>query len=322
MAAAIGVRGDYDAARLRELAKRSDDANQTRRLLALAAIYDGGSRTEAAKIGGVGLQTVRDWVLAFNAEGPPGLVNGKAPGNTALLTAAHRQALVEIIESGPIPAVHGVVRWRLIDLAQWVFEEFRISISKQTLSRELRALGLRKLSARPRHHAQDAEAMAAFKKTSPRASTRSRRGTRPSAPRDQRTRSTYIFGAICPAQGTAAGLVLPRCNTAAMALHLAEISRTVTPGAHAVLLLDQAGWHLSDKLNIPDNITLMPLPPKSPELNPVENIWQFMRDNWLSNRVFGSYDDILDHCCYAWNALADQPWTIMSIGLRNWAHRF
>ena len=107
-----------------------------------------------------------------------------------------------------------------------------------------------------------------------------------------------------------------------MALHLAEISRTVTPGAHAVLLLDQAGWHLSDKLDIPDNITLMPLPAKSPELNPVENIWQFIRDNWLSNRVFRSYDDILDHCCHAWNKLVDQPWTIISIGLRDSAHRF
>ena len=100
MAGAIGVRGDYDAARLRRLAKRSADANQTRRLLALAAIYDGGSRAEAAKIGGVGLQTVRDWVLAFNAEGPAGLVNGKAPGNAPLLTQAHRQALLEIVESG------------------------------------------------------------------------------------------------------------------------------------------------------------------------------------------------------------------------------
>src|SRR5438270_4648201 len=166
------------AAQIRVLAKRSKNAAQTRRLLALAAVYDGGSRTEAAKIGGVGLQTVRDWVLAFNAEGPPGLVKGKAPGNAPLLTQVHRQALLEIVESGPIPAVHGVVRWRLIDLAQWVFEEFRISISKQTLSRELRALELRKLSARPRHHAQDAEAMAAFKKTLPPASTRSPSATR------------------------------------------------------------------------------------------------------------------------------------------------
>jgi transposase len=178
MAAAICLREDYDATRLRGLATRSADAAQTRRLLALAVIYDGRSRSEAAKTGGVGLQTVRDWVLAFNAKGPPGLVNGKAPGNAPLLAQRHRQALLEIVESGPIPAVHGVVRWRLIDLAQWLFAEFGISISKQTLSRELRALGLRKLSARPRHHAQDGEALAAFKKTSPRASTRSPSATR------------------------------------------------------------------------------------------------------------------------------------------------
>jgi transposase len=146
------------------------------------------------------------------------------------------------------------------------------------------------------------------------------RGTRPSAPHDQRTRSAYIFGAICPAQGIAAGLVLPRCNTAAMALHLVEISRTVTPGAHAVLLLDQAGWHLSAKLDIPDNITLMPLPPKSPELNPVENIWQFLRANWLSNRVFETYDEIIAAACEAWNKLTALPETITSIGMRDWAH--
>ena len=104
-----------------------------------------------------------------------------------------------------------------------------------------------------------------------------------------------------------------------MALHLEEISCVVTPGAHAVVLLDQAGWHTSDKLSIPDNMTLMPLPAKSPELNPVENVWQFLRDNWLSNRVFDSHRDILDHCCFAWNNLVDQPWRIMSIGMRDWA---
>ena len=149
-----------------------------------------------------------------------------------------------------------------------------------------------------------------------------RRGTRPAAPQDQRTASTYIFGAICPKEGRAAGLVLPHRNTAAMSLHLAEIAAAVAPGAHAVLLLDQAGWHLSARLEVPSNITLVPLPPKCPELNPVENIWQFIRGNWLSNRVFRSYDDILDHCCHAWNRLVEQPWTIISIGLREWAHRF
>ena len=101
-----------------------------------------------------------------------------------------------------------------------------------------------------------------------------------------------------------------------MNLHLAEIAQAVAPGAHAVLLLDQAGWHLSDKLVVPPNLTLLPLPPKCPELNPVENLWQFLRDNWLSNQVFPSYRAILDHCCDAWNKLVAQPWIIMSIGLR------
>ena len=103
-------------------------------------------------------------------------------------------------------------------------------------------------------------------------------------------------------------------------LALAEISRAVKKGAHAVVILDQAGWHGAKDLEVPDNITLLPLPPRSPELNPVENIWQFMRDNWLSNRVFTSYEDILDHCCFAWNQLTQQPWKIMSIGMRDWAY--
>ena len=104
--------------------------------------------------------------------------------------------------------------------------------------------------------------------------------------------------------------------------HPAFGSAAVAPGAHAVLLLDQAGWHGSRALVVPGNITLMPLPPKCPELNPVENVWQFMRDNWLSNRVFKSCDDILDQCCFAWNRLTDQQWRIMSLGLRTWPHRF
>ena len=107
-----------------------------------------------------------------------------------------------------------------------------------------------------------------------------------------------------------------------MTLQLAEIAQAVAPGAHAVVLLDQAGWHLSRRLVVPPNITLMPLPAKAPELNPVENVWQFLRENWLSNRVFRSYEDILDHCCVAWNKLTNQPWRIMSIGLRDWAHGF
>ena len=106
-----------------------------------------------------------------------------------------------------------------------------------------------------------------------------------------------------------------------MALHLDEISVTIAPGAHAIVIVDQAGWHFANALQVPANITLIPLPSKSPELNPVENIWQFMRDNWLSNRIFKSNADILDHCCFAWNQLTKQPWRIMSIGIRDWAYQ-
>jgi transposase len=174
MSVPIPLRGDFDASRLRGLARKTKDGPQARRLLALAAIYDGGTRSEAANLGDVGLQIVRDWVLRFNMRGPDGLLDGKSPGQPSKLNDAQRQVIARMIESGPIPAIHGVVRWRLIDLAQWIFEEFRITIAKQTLSRELRAMGYRKLSARPRHHAQAVGAIEDFKKTSRRAWTKSR----------------------------------------------------------------------------------------------------------------------------------------------------
>lgn len=170
----VPLRPDFDAARLRRVARESADGNQVRRALALAAIYDGATRTQAAQIGGVTLQVVRDWVLRFNALGPAGLVDRKAPGQPSRLSDKHRAALAAMVESGPIPAVHGVVRWRVIDLCQWVWDEFQISVSKQTLSRELRAMNYRKLSGRPRHHAQAAGAVETFKKTGPRQWRRSR----------------------------------------------------------------------------------------------------------------------------------------------------
>lgn len=164
MGAAIELRADFDGAILRCLARTTKNANQSRRLLALAEIYDGGSRGDAARIGGVGLQIVRDWVLRFNARGPDGLIDGKAPGQRPKLDDTQRQALMAIVESGPTPSIHGVVRWRLSDLAQWLHAEFAVSLDETTVSRELKKLGYVKLTARPRHHAQDTEALEAFKK--------------------------------------------------------------------------------------------------------------------------------------------------------------
>lgn len=167
MAAAIGVRTDYISADLRRFSRRCGDADQVRRLLAVALILDGGSRSEAAKFAGVTLQIVRDWVLRFNEGGPDGLATRKAPGRASILNDEQRARLAEIVEVGPIPAAHGVVRWRLVDLAQWIWDEFELSVTRYTLGRELRAMGYRKLSPRPRHRGQKADDIAIFKKSSP-----------------------------------------------------------------------------------------------------------------------------------------------------------
>ena len=171
---AIALGQDYDAVQLRRAARDSDDPDQVRRFLALAAIYDGASRAAAAQVGGVTRQIVRDWVLRLNANGPDALVTRKPPGKPRLLGRAEREALAAVVEDGPMPAVDGVVRWRLADLAQWMWDRFGISISRQTLGRELKAMGYRKLSARPRHHAQAPGAVEAFKKASPTLWRRSR----------------------------------------------------------------------------------------------------------------------------------------------------
>ena len=146
-----------------------------------------------------------------------------------------------------------------------------------------------------------------------------RRGTRPRQPADQRDESAYLFGAICPARGTGAALALPFADTDAMQLHLDEIARTVAKGAHAVLLLDRAGRHTTPALAVPKNITMILLPSRAPELNPVETVWQSLRQTWLSPRVFNTCEDILDAACDAWRRFIAQPETITSIGTREWA---
>ena len=169
----IALTTDYDAPSLRAAARSSKDAGQTRRLLALAAIYDGATRIEAAAIGGVTLQIIRDWVVKLNLHGPDGLIDRKGGGTRSILSDLHRQALAVAIEDGPIFDVHGIVRWRVIDLCQWLRDGYAVVIAETKLSAELRQMGYRRVSARPRHHRQAKGAIAAFKKVSPRVWTRS-----------------------------------------------------------------------------------------------------------------------------------------------------
>ena len=137
--------------------------------------------------------------------------------------------------------------------------------------------------------------------------------------RDTRYQWAYLFGAVCPDRGVGAGLVMPYANTEAMNKHLAEIAKAVAPGAHAALILDGAGWHESQDLVMPANITPIILPPYSPELNSAENIWEYLRKNKLANRLYQTYDDIVDACCDAWNTLMAMPDRIESLAARSWA---
>ena len=172
MPACVLLRPDSDASNLRLFAKRCSDSRQTRRLLALAAAYDGMGRAEAAKIGDMDRQTLRDWVHRFNREGLDGLTNRKGAGRPRLLNDEQMNELGEIVETGPNPAVDGVVRWRRIDLKRVIEERFGVIYSERGISRLLAELGFTHISARPQHPRQDERVIEAFKKTSP---TRSRR---------------------------------------------------------------------------------------------------------------------------------------------------
>jgi transposase len=165
MGTAIAVRTDDTSGTIRKLATRVKDAGQARRLLAIAAVLDGTSRAEAAKIGGMDRQTLRDWVIRFNEQGPDGLVNKSSPGGPSKLSDEHKAFLTRLVEDGPLPAIHGVVRWRACDLIMRLYEEFGISVSDDTVYRSLKALGFSHISARPQAYKQDPEAIDAFKKT-------------------------------------------------------------------------------------------------------------------------------------------------------------
>jgi transposase len=297
--------------------------------------------------------TLRDWVHRFNVEGPDGLYDRKPPGRQRWLNDDEMRELSQIIETGPDLKTDGVIRWQRIDLARVIEERFGVVYAERSISRLLAELEFSHMSTRPQHPEQDSAVVDAFKKTSParlpptspicrqqhpsscggrtkRASARrtiscgcghARQPDRASPPISATNRPTCsVPSARRAARGAGAAVMMPTANTHAMQLHLEAISATVATGAHAAVLMNRAGWHTTGKLNVPDNITIILLPSKSPELNPVEDIWRYMRQNWLSARVFPSYEAILDAGCDAWNRLIAQPQTITSIGTRKWAN--
>jgi transposase len=246
-----------------------------------------------------------------------------------------------------------VVRWRCVDLERIVKERFGIDCDEGTIGRVLKKqLGFSHLGPRPQPPARDEDALAAFKKTSrdttgggrprrrspehadrdlvprrdagrpeerPRAAVGATRlAATPAAGPALRQRAPVRRG-LRPARDAGAALVLPYADTWAMQRHLDEIGRHVAPGAHAILILDKAGWHTTGKLTVPPNISLLPLPARSPEPNPTGNIWQYLRQTWLSNRVLANYEAVVAACCEVWNKLAAEAGRIRSIARRDWA---
>src|SRR4051794_6495608 len=344
------TRKELGAVELRREARRCRDTAASRRMLALALVLEGASREEAARAAGMDRQTLRDWVHRYNAEGLAGLHDRRRPGRKPRLTPEQEAELAAAVEQGPDPDRDGVVRWRRVDLRALIEARFAVRLHERTVGKVLRRLGFSRLSVRPEHPKADEAAREAFKKASPSwwrercpsapAASRSRiwfqdearvgqqgtltrvwarRGTRPRAPRDRRYASAYLFGAVCPERAVGAALVLPYADTEATGLHLAEIGRHVAPGAHAVVVLDGAGWHAAGGLAVPENLTLLPLPRYSPELNPVENVWEYLRQNKLGLRVWPDYEAIVATCCEAWNWLVAAPDRLASITRREWA---
>jgi transposase len=301
----------------------------------------------------VGRQTVRDWVERYNSDGVDGLVTLSSPGRSRLLTPRQTEELREVVVAGPDLNKDGVVRWRCEDLVKQSSVRFCVrEVHPSTMAKWLRRMRLTKMTARPFHPQKDEEAQEAFMRNFPaivdaklpfevkeqglplefwfqdearvgQQGTVARLwapiGSRPAMVRDNRRANAYLFGAICPCRRVGAAVVMAAANTESMNAHLKEISTQVAPGAHAVLICDGAGWHAKSKdLVVPPNITLVTLPGYAPELNAMENVWQFLRENRLSAQVWKTYNDIVRACSNAWNWFVSDAAQIASIGARKW----
>ena len=303
---------------------------------------------------GMDRQAVRDWVHRYNAEGPEGLRDRPRGGSVCFLDEEQLSVVRGWVEAGPDPERDGVVRWRVCDIRRKIEEAFGVAYADESVRQLLRREGFRRLSGRPEHPRGDAAAWSGFRSAfSVRVKARvremlgssalsqpvevwfqdearvgqkgmmsrswARRGSRPRVARDHRYGYRYLFGAACGPRGKAVGLVSERANTAAMNAHPAAIGAAVAPGSIGVVALDGAGWHRGHKLALPDNIVLPTLPPYSPELNPMQTVFQYLKNNRLANRVFANVAAVDEACREAWEWFAAAPNRIASIMRREWA---
>ena len=346
---AIPVRTDISINEIKIFMWKCKIAKVCLRLLAIIAILEGENRTNAAARYQMSIDTLRFWVNRFNEFGIDGLYNQKPPGRPPKLNPDQQSKFFKAIEAGPELETDGIVRWRLYDMTKMILDNFDIHLTEAAVWYILKNKKFSVKAPRPRHPKQDPDDIPKFqiefnqlaksltahvpKKTpryvwfqdetrlgdkNNRAKIWSPAGVRPIVPADMGYHSAYLYGAICPELGKGIGLISPVTNTYATQLHLELVSEEITDQAHGILVMDRATWHTTKQLKIPKNITIIFLPPYCPELNPIEQVWDYLRENYLANRYFNSHDALLDGISDAWNQFRHLPNKITEIGTRKW----
>jgi len=344
--AALPIRDELTPAALRRYARHEPNRRASLRMLAIANALEGMSRAEAARLAGMERQALRDAVVRYTAEGLAGLRDRPKPGRPPRLSQAERAALAARLFRGPDPRRDGVAAWTRVELCGWLEARFGEPFHPSSLSRVLSASTCRgrrpgPSTPRPTWRPRSGSATGAARRLesgrrgpSGQADRAVVHGRGPSgaegpavpplvAPRppgrcDKRFEWAYLFAAAEPATGAGVALVLPEATTATVGLFPTELAASPPADVHAVLVLDGAGWHGARALAVPPNVTLVPLPAYSPELDPVERVWLYLRERFLSLRVFADHRAIVDACCEAWNRLVAEPGRLRSLCDQPW----
>ncbi len=317
------------------------------RLQALHHLQNGKIIKEVSEMTLYEERCVRHWLQMFVLFDYEGLIEKCGRGRKPRLETTKENIFKEQVDELQESKQGG--RITVYDIQELLADEFNCCYSRSGVYALLDRLNIVWISGRSKHPKHSQEAIDQFKKNFPEETERikenintnkievwwqdesrigqqgslsrvwAEKGTRPRVVRQRQFLSTYIFGAVCPDRDVGCALILPECNSGMMQIHLDQISEHVQENYHAILLMDRASWHTTEALNIPENITLMSLPPYSPELNPMEQVWQQLRKIKLSNTNFKNYDHIVDSCCEAWNCFCDEDGNIQNLCTRNWA---
>ncbi len=344
-------RTDHTPGQLRELARKHRFRDCRRRMRAVAlAMEDGLSRAEVASGAGVGARTLRDWTVRYNADGLDGLRDAARPGAPPKPGSGQAEEVASWLDEGPDPDAGGPSRRAVADVRKRTADSFGVGRALEGARQLVRRMGFRHMSPRPVHPRADPAAREGFRRDSVRLAreavpdgvapedvlvylqdgarvgrkgmlpgVRARKGTRPRIARDHRYGHLYLFSPACPATGDAVGHVCGRASTGEMDRRLRDIGERVPAGKRALVVLDGAGWHRSKDLGIPDSVSLLRLPPYSPELNPVETVFSVLKHRRLPNRVSGSAEHVWEVVEHVWDAFIRRKGEVTRITTREWA---